>query len=382
MAQDVFDHCVIGSGIAALGAVSALADRGITNFCVITDDRSDLQQYDPPQILRFLGQGGTSNYWHGVIPSVPETPLRRDLFTRFFDHDPNLWLRENIFVPKTPLHSWTHLHGQLTAEQHIKDQADSLIPGATATTVTLKGGRHIKAGQVWCGAGVLGSLGILHRSSLSPAKVTVGDHICGFVGMLNAQQAAQILKTPVTSTRGHDGYSVPCWFSADQKTLFTLRPARLEMRRPDRQNRGGPKFAMSKGQVIWGLLKSGSLGRLSEAVALKTGQGFQADHYAVHFQHECRETHICDVETETLRPIYQKEAILEQVSKATAPTEHFPTVPDQDLYYGTHLFGAKGLPELPAGIDVIDSTCQISIGGGHHSFSQLVQAYDMVQNSK
>ncbi len=134
--------------------------------------------------------------------------------------------------------------------------------------------------------------------------------------------------------------------------------------------------------MTWDLIKSRSFGRLGEAVALKMGIGFRAPMYAVHFQHECISAHQCDGATEKLRPIYDHAVVAEEVSRAAEDLGvDLGPVPRQKFYYGTHLFGAHGLTELPQGLHVVDATMTTTIGGGHHSFTQLIQAYEAVQKT-
>ena len=383
MAQKIFEHCIIGSGVSALGAALGLLDQGVQDLCLIADPRDELQYYAPIQILRYLGVGGTSRYWHGVIPTRPDIAWRRQIFTRFFDHRADIWSADNLFVPKTPLRTGSQLRNLLSPDQQLSATAAHIALRGDVFEVTTQDGESLLTRKVWCAAGVIGSLGILSRSGFCSHSVVLGDHICGFLGMLTAPQAEILVGRAVAADRGPDGYSVPCRFSEDGRTLFTLRPAKFEMRDPYRQNRGGPKFAIGRRQMIWDLVKSRSFGRLSEAVALKMGIGFQASMYAVHFQHECLTAHICDGKTETLLPIYDPVSVADQVTKTAADLEvGLGLVPQQHFYYGTHLFGAQGLSGLPQGLHVVDATMTPTIGGGHHSFTQLVQAYRAVQKVK
>lgn len=382
MARKIFDHCIIGSGVSALGAALGLIEQGERDLCLISDPRDQLQYYFPIQILRYLGVGGTSRYWHGVIPTRPDIASRREMFTRFYDHRADIWSTDHLFVPKIPLSSGLRLRNLLSADQKRSATVAYISLRGDLFEVTMEDGESILTHKVWCAAGVIGSLGILCRSGFSGYSAVLGDHICGFLGMLTAPQAEILVGRAVAADRGPDGYSVPCRFSEDGRTLFTLRPAKFEMRDPCRQNRGGPKYAIGRRQLLWDLIKSRSVGRLSEALALKMGIGFKATVYAVHFQHECQTAHICDGKTETLLPIYDPVSVANQVTKAATYMDvGLGPVPQQQFYYGTHLFGAQGLSGLPQGLHVVDSTMTSTIGGGHHSFTQLVHAYEAVQKS-
>ena len=374
------DHCVIGGGLSALGAILGFSDRGVQNFCLIEDERDKLEHYFPFQILRYLGLGGTSRFWHGVIPTRLDQPDRQKLFERFFDHDPSVWKSDNLFIPKSPIRSAQKLKSVLSNNKRVSGVVKQISLLNDIFEVTLESGERLLARKVWCAAGVIGTLGILHRSGWCPGSVLVGDHICGFSSLISARRASALVKRSVCVSHGLHGYSVPCRYSLDNKTLFTLRPARLEMRDPIRQQRGGPKFAIGRAQMIWDLIKSRSLGRLSEAVALKTGVGFLAPMYAVHFQHEYLACHRCNVVDEKLHSIYDPKDVTSRVNVVSTELE-LGFVPEQTFYYGTHLFGAQGVPDLPQGLHVVDSTLMPSIGGGHHSFSQLVRAYWAVQNA-
>lgn len=374
------DHCVIGGGLSALGAILGLSDLGVQNFCLIEDERDKLDHYFPFQILRYLGLGGTSRYWHGVIPTRPDQPDRQKLFKRFFDHGPDVWKSDNLFIPRSPIRSGQKLKNILSNNNRLSGVVKQISLLNNMFEVTLESGERLLARKVWCAAGVIGTLGILHRSGWCPDSVLVGDHICGFSSLISAKKATALVRRSVSACHGAHGYSVPCRYSLDNKTLFTLRPARFEMLDPIRQKRGGPKFAIGRLEMIWDLIKSRSLGRLSEAVALKTGVGFLAPMYAVHFQHEYLATHRCNVANETLHSIYDPKDVTSQVNRVSTELE-LSSVPEQNFYYGTHLFGAQGVPDLPQGLHVVDATLIHSIGGGHHSFSQLVRAYGTVQNA-
>jgi hypothetical protein len=208
MAQKTTDHCIIGSGLAALGAVMGLRDQGVQDLYLISDSRDDLEHYIPIQILRYLGLGGTSRFWHGVIPTRPDLPLRKHIFKSFFDHDTDMWGTDHLFVPKVPLRSGPLLQKMLSPVQRIAATATHVTLQDGMFKVVLHNGETVLSRQIWCAAGVIGSLGILHRSGFCSDPVIIGDHICGFSGMLTLAQAETMVGRAVNSDRGRDGYSV------------------------------------------------------------------------------------------------------------------------------------------------------------------------------
>lgn len=392
MTEAAPDLIIIGSGLAGLGAARAVAEAG-AKALLITDHEDEVEFYTPRQILRALGLGGTSRYWHGVIPTEGADQALQSQVAAFYRAPETIWAGDNLFVPRVPVRTADHfaaLPGVAVRPAHVT----ALAPGPDGFVLTLQDGTDLSAplsaSRVVLAAGVLGTLDLLAGAGLAPAETWIGDHICGFVGMIDRAALEAVLSRPMVADRGPDGYAVPALTSADGRVLFTFRPARLEMRDPVRQNRGGPKFAASKGRILRDLILSGSFGRLAEAVALKTGRGFVTDKYAIHFQAECPQCHRWRAgghrdgpkdapKDAALQHAFDRDAVTAHVAGQAQAAFGIETLPVQDYYYGTHLFGAQGLTApLPDGLVVADATTRPAIGGGHHSFDQMTRAHGAV----
>lgn len=375
------DICIIGSGVSALGAVMGVKGNDNikkANICLIADDRDRVDYYDSGQILRYLGFGGTGKYWHGVIPTYPLSEAKKNIFQFFFGDMDYIWGRPMLFVPRSPIRPNFYIRQLIEKEEYIRDSVNKLILADDGVYILLNSGKKVFAKSVYCAAGVIGTLGILYRSNIINNEITIGDHICGFVGFIGKDDIEGILGEEVKPIFGRKGYAVPCMFSDDGRTLFSFRPSRFEMKEVRNQLRGGPKFSVDRKKLILEIFKSKSIGRISEALSLRYGMLFSADKYSIHFQYECKEAHLLDLAKERLYPSFKDNDVLRNVLPEVNKIFGIQNIPPQKFYYGTHLFGAMGLPSIPPEITIVDSTLVNSIGGGHHSFSQMAYAKEVL----
>ncbi|MEM8858758.1 MAG: hypothetical protein AAGD96_10585 [Chloroflexota bacterium] len=373
------DVAIVGSGLAALGAAWAASDLGLSPT-VFSDDRNEIEFYNPSQILRVLGLGGTTKHWHGVVPFKPhEDELIHILERSYGPLDLDLQA-DRLFVPKLPLRS-RNFFSKIEGLRILNTCVEDIMKEDDGAVLSLSDGELFRPKLIVLAAGVLGTLDLLQKANLAPNQILIGDHICGFVGMIKRDRLERILQTKLQAKKTNSGYHVPCKTSLDGRILFTFRPAKWEMKSPQKQIRGGPKFAASRKKVMFDLVRSASFGRLAEAVALKTGFGFSADTYAIHFQAECKNCHKY-THGDRLEPIFEAKEIAAHVCEQAAKIFGISALPDQEFYFGTHLFGAQALDtDKLRNTIIVDSTDQESIGGAHHSMRQMARAYTRTQHA-
>ena len=235
-----FDEIVIGSGLAALGAVLGLEGR-LRVLVLCGPAQGTFSYYDDQRTVpcAYLGEGGLGNDWHGVIP----TGLNRNfanadeegfasLFARFYPHAEvrsrlgQPWL----FVPWRPIRPRREL-ARVAAERQgrlvlVRETAQRFRIDDTGVEITTASGAH-RARRVWLAAGALHTPGLLERSlGRRLGRGVVSDHVLCYVGLVQNAATPKVVHT-------RDGIFFPAQYNPVGDALYTLRPARFAFKRLD-----------------------------------------------------------------------------------------------------------------------------------------------------
>ena len=376
-----YDFVVIGSGLAALGAIEALDEAGLS-YVVVAKDYDVEYRYPNTQVITSDLLGGAANYWHGVIPlGVDKSAEFKYHFIKYY---PKSAYTEklSLFVPRVPINSRKYIN----PNKVVIDCVEKLATAEEGVGAVLtESGAVIHAKHIVLAGGVRATAKLLKNSELTASdSLSIDDHVCGYVGMLSAKQAKRVLGYGVKAEINSGGYRIPCLLDSVDDILFTFRPAYLEMNNEVNQLRGGPMYANSnKLRIVYEILKQGKVGRLLEGVALKFGILFSARNYSVHFQAVERAVHrLVDGEwvvSEEFNGLRNRVA----ASADRLGIDISKYYESQSLYYGNHLFNLSLSRENSViwnCLSVVDASGVHNIGGTHHSFRQMVTAYKMIKS--
>ena len=391
-----FDDIVIGSGIAALGAVLGLTNddrRRVAVLCGPAEQR--FHYYDAREVVpcAFLGEGGLGSHWHGVIPTGWHSNIAAitdetfcSAFRRFYPHTR---VRERLgtpalFVPWRPIRPARELR-RLAASQAparvtlLNQAAQDLWFDERGVTVASPGGEIHQAARAWVAAGALHTPRLLARR-LAPraSRGLVSDHAFCYVGQVDGQDKPAIEHTL-------DGLFFPAVYDDAFTALYTLRPATFSFRRLDVGIEQRSVFGLPTGTALVKLMRRASPGLLVEAFYNRFGLFAAAPTHSVYAQTLARDAYnllpgpgpsLLQARTEQIRRATDAARGAQPFAglrHSRRPELHLP---------GIHLHHSLDLPELVrAGVNSADSPVQVvdasvlaDVGPDHHSFKMLIAA--------
>jgi hypothetical protein len=373
----VFDVAIVGSGLSALGA-SFACEKKTLDYCVVGRNNSNVYEYPNGQLITTDLKGGASNYWHGVIPmGVDTSDLFRELFCKFYSTSSYSGIKA-LFVPRKPIRADKFFSNK----KYFEGDVEKISEHDGFLTLHLKSAKTIKCNKAVLAGGVRGTHSILYKSKLITEFSTIDDHICGYVGSVCKEEVKSLLGVNKLISRSVDGYRSLCLEDRKAGVLYTFRPAYFEMKGDVNQVRGGPVYAnSSKLSMIWHIIKERKIGRLLEGVALKTGFFFDAQHYSVHFQAVENSVHAFKQSSWSIKDDF--DGLLDRIVSSTNALglTRSPLFYGQKLYFGNHLFNldfCQSTNKVWDRLLLVDASSTQNIGGTHHSFRQLVEAYRKV----
>ncbi len=390
-----FDDLVIGSGLAALGAVLGLlaqSERRVAVLCGPMDNQ--FLYYDDRQTVpcAFLGEGGLGSHWHGVIP----TGWRKNfggatdesfatMFSRFYPHvdvcarlgHPALFVPWRPIRPARELRRLAARHGasRLTL---IREAALDLRFDERGVTVMSPTGPR-RAARAWVAAGALHTPALLaHSVAPRAARGMVSDHVFCYVGQVEGQAAPAIKRTV-------DGVFFPAAYDALCTALYTLRPAAFAFRELDVGIEQRAVFGLPTGSALAKLTRRLSPGLLVEAFYNRFGLFAAAQTHSVCAQVPVHDAYrlpdaagprLLQACTERIRSATDAARNVQpftSLRSSRRPEIHLP---------GIHLHHSLDLPELErAGVNGVDSPVQVvdasvltDIGPDHHAFKMMLAA--------
>lgn len=371
-----YEYVIVGSGLAALGAAMALEEKGV-NYCIVGRDFNSVDVYPNQQLITSSLFGGASNYWHGVIPLRQlKSDLSRSLFERFYDVELSGCIENKIFIPRRPIRSKEYF----CSDRVIVEDVCSISEQDGQVKILLSSDQELFARKVVIACGVRATGDLLLSSSLIQEQgISIDDHVCGYVGLMSLKDVERICRKKISTSINREGYEIESILDESAGILYTFRPAHFEMLNKEAQLRGGPVYGKGgKLKAIFEVVRSFKLGRLMEAVSLKTGIWFRPKYVSVHFQAQSEKVHIKD--SNAWKISQENYSVLERVKCSSEKIGFSITdgYSEQSTYFGNHLFNLsynRVNSNIWDNISIVDASSTQNIGGYHHSFSQLVIAY-------
>ena len=394
------DDLVIGSGLAALGAVLGLLaepGRRVTVLCGPQEGR--LLHYDGRALApcAFLGPGGLGSHWHGVIP----TGLRvrpgdisdadfRSVFRRFYPHgdiDAHIG-KPALFVPWRPIRPWAEL--QRLAAAHgaprlslLHEPALNLRQEGSHVDVRTAS-RALRTTRCWVAAGALHTPSLLAASfGKRLARGMASDHVVCYLGQLQGQPRPDVRYT-------RSGLYFPAIADAADRALYTLRPARFDFRRLDAGFERRQIFGLPTGALLVKLMKGLSPGLLAEALYNRLGFFGGSRCHSAYAQVHVRDAYVMQEGRWPLLAQADRIRAASDMVRAAQPFGNLLTSHRPELYSpGIHLhhtldtaaLAAEGIDDAASPVQVLDASALTDIGAEHHSFKMLVNAHARVQRS-
>jgi hypothetical protein len=396
-----FDDLVIGSGLAALGAVLGLlaeGERRVAVLCGPAENR--FVYYDARQTVpcAFLGDGGLGSHWHGVIPlgwrnnfGASTDAAFVSLFKRFYPHAE---VRSRLgtaalFVPWRPVRPAREL--QRLAASHgtarltlIREAAQDLEFDERGVTVTSNLDVVRRASRAWVAAGALHTPALLARSvAPAAARGLVSDHAFCYVGQVDGQPRPNVSWT-------RDGVFFPAAYGPAEAALYTLRPAAFSFRQLDYGIEQRAVFGLPTGNALSKIARRMSPGLLVEAFYNRFGLFAAAPTHSVYAQVPVRDAYALGDGSSPLR------AFSERIQRATdaardaqpftglrrtqRPEIHLPGI---HLHHSLdlHALGRAGVNGPNSPVQVVDASVLSEIGPDHHSFKMMLAAYERTLRS-
>lgn len=390
-----FDDIVIGSGLAALGAVLGTDAR--QRVLVIGNPAlGQFQYYDERQTVpcAYSGAGGLGNDWHGVIPTGWRNNFgqahadgymrllryfypRADLESRL--QAPWLFVPWRAIRPRAEFARLQAARGDRLTLSYESAQRISVNDRGAAVTA---GGVTHTAPRVWVAAGALGTPALLDASfGRSFARGLVSDHAFCYIG-----QVAGVAPPALRHTR--EGILFPARYSAVGDALYTLRPARFAFRRLDHGIEQRAVFGLPTGNAVAKIARRASPGLLTEAFFNRFGLFAAAPLYSAYAQVVARDGYAFG---RAGRPVEARHAALRAATdsaRAGQPFEGLIASRLPDAYIpGIHLHHsieradlvAAGLDTEESPVKVVDASTLDDIGPDHHSFKMMLAAHDRVR---
>ncbi len=382
--DSVYDYVVIGSGLAALGASIALDEYSKT-YCIVGRDFKYENLYPNGQLITSHLFGGASNFWHGVIPMAQfKDEKSKKLLQKFYKFTPLKGFENKLFIPRNPIKSKLYFNHEKTV---VGDVCTVSKHKNGVAEIRLKDGKVLFCKRIIVACGVRSTFELLASSKLiKKENATIDDHVCGYVGLVSVKSLQSLLGVGIDISINKFGYLINSYLDEEVDVLYTFRPAHFEMKNETNQLRGGPVYGKGgKIKVIWNVIKSLKLGRLIEAFSLKSGIWFKPKIVSIHFQVVGRKIHkkvgndwsVCN----------KHDDLLQRVGSSVKETG-FPIADgfyEQPVYFGNHLFNLDVInieSDLWGVIDVVDASTEVNIGGYHHSFRQLIRAYEVIERNE
>lgn len=391
-----FDHIVIGSGLAALGAALGTSER--QRVLVIGNPLAGrFLYYDQRGTVpcAFTGAGGLGNDWHGVIPMA----LRNNFggassegFTKLLSYfyagidfhervqSPSLFVPWKAIRPQKEFPRLTLRRPHLT----IINERVTHIKVLGQRVEVLTESQSFRGAKVWVAAGTLHTPGLLERSfGKTFARGLVSDHCFSYIG-----QASDLPAPRLTHTA--KGIFFPAAYTEKAEALYTLRPARFAFRQLDYGIEQRAVFGLPTGNAVAKIAKRASPGLLTEAFFNRFGLFPSSPMHSVYAQVLVRDAYDFGSEERLVRarPVTIRAATdlarehqpfggitQSKLLDAFIPGIHLHHSIDRDILQAVEI-DCPGSP-----VHIVDASTLQNIGPDHHSFKMMLSAHDRVVES-
>ncbi|MFN0185523.1 MAG: hypothetical protein ACKVQR_17055 [Aquabacterium sp.] len=388
------DDIVIGSGLAALGAVLGLSAERDRRILVLTGppDGAHLH-FDERRVAPCarLGPGGLGCDWHGVIPlglrplfkaSTPEA--FKTFFEGFYPHAALAgrlggdW----VFVPWRPIRPYPRL-----MDLSVRSEGQlSLVPETAVDVRCVDGGVEVhtaqrthRARRVWLAAGAMRTPPLLARS-LAPRAVRdrASDHVFCYLGQLQPERAPAV-------ARSRDGILLPVHVDAAQTALYSTRPAAFDFRRLDHGIELRALFGLPTGSAVAKIARRSSLGLLVEAFYNRFGLFGSVGLHSAYAQLLVSDAYRYSAGSRPLQADLPAIQTAMDRARRHQPFANLTPSRQQQAYVpGIHLhhtvepaaLRAAGIDDPDSPVQVVDASTLVDIGPEHHSFKMMLSAYE------
>ena len=391
-----FDHIVIGSGLAALGAALGAAEH--QRVLVIGNPLAGrFLYYDERGTVpcAFTGAGGLGNDWHGVIPmalrnnfGAASTEGFAKLLEYFYSgidfqervHSPSLFVPWRAIRPQKEFPRLKHRRPNLTIVNESVTRVKVLGRRVEVSTDA----QSFHGAKVWVAAGTLHTPGLLERSYGKPfARGMVSDHCFSYVG-----QASDLPAPRLTHTT--KGIFFPAAYSEKAEALYTLRPARFAFRQLDYGIEQRALFGLPTGNAVAKIAKRASPGLLTEAFYNRFGLFPSSPMHSVYAQVLVRDAYEFGSKARLVRA---RPSTIRAATDLAREHQPFGSITQSRLpdafIPGIHLHHSMDRETLHAveidcpgsPVQIIDASTLQNIGSDHHSFKMMLSAHDRVAAS-
>lgn len=395
-----FDDIIIGSGLTALATAMGLAkERRI--LVIGGPESATLEYYDSRKTtpLSYRAFGGLGKFWHGVVASSASAPYVRDsheelefLFRAFYPRTDIVskigkpWL----FIPRRPIRTpleWKRLEASRDGKLDIRFlTAQGIECGDGCPSVSTNSGKF-RAKRIWIAAGTLYTPNLLADSfDRKLARGFVSDHVICYAGQLDRVRHPQISKPIVEYAP--EGFWLETVIDGTGRSLFMSKPARFDYKKLDHGIQQRSAFGLPTGGTISKLLKSSSLGLVSEGLFNRFGVFPNAKKLNVYAQVLVEDAFHFDGGGRELRPV--ENSVANAMARVSYPWGELDHSRRRDLFIrGIHLHHSIDLDALEAlgfrsetsTIKVVDPSVLSNIGPEHHSFYAMSRAFKLARQS-
>lgn len=395
-----FDDIVIGSGLTAIATVIGLAPS--RKILVLGGPKLGTIQYynDKRTVPRsYLGFGGLGNYWHGVIATAACVPYAMEangeiqtLFRYFY---PNSSAEGRIgepwlFVPRQPIRparEWPKLSSKRGSNLKIEHlNADRFELGDGGVTV-FTSQNTFRARRLWIAAGTLHTPPFLEASLATKVRRSfVSDHMICYAGQLDRTRNPHISAPMVNRTA--DGYWLRTFLDERLSAVFMPKPARFDYRTLDYGIEQRMAFGLPTGSAISKIIRSYSLGLVSEGLFNRYGIFPSADMLSVYAQVLVRDAYHLEWSRNSLELVRDNAA--RSIAAVKSPWAEMIRSRRTDLYIqGIHLhhsvdlltLASMGVGSDASPVRIVDASVLDEIGPEHPSFYTMARACRVARNA-
>jgi hypothetical protein len=396
------ENIVVGSGLAALGAVMGLLVKDNAPITVLCGPQTNqFSYYDARQTVpcAFLGAGGLGSHWHGVIPTgwhhVFEGATQAGFVTLFEQFYPRADIQKHlgqarIFVPWKPIRPFEHL--ERLAKRHaarlhlVHEPALQISMNDARGLVTTPSGTTYRARRVWVAAGALHTPALLATTfGEAIQRDCASDHVFCYVGQVDGHA-----KPLLNYCR--DGIFFPAVYDAQVTALYTVRPARFAFSKLDFGIEQRAVFGLPTGNAVAKIMKRLSPGLLVEAFYNRFGWFGGSKTHSVYAQVAVPDAYFVPAKklgqppTQPLTARLDSIKLLTDAARLAQPFGPLRQSQRREIYLpGMHVHHTLDLPYAnrcginapESAIQVVDASVLEHIGPHHHSFKMMLAAHDL-----
>ena len=278
--QTQHKNIVVGSGLSALGVVSAFEDKKRIEDVLLIHDYSSKtfhhEKSNSKRSIEYKGQGGNSNYWHSVISLFLTEKKHKKTRKKFLSKTVSISDEEinkgYSFIPFFPIRPVRKIKSIMGSKKMIDDKVLLYEEQSnTSSNIIYCENQEFFSEKTFLCTGTLSTLNLLFKSNIiSEKEVFLDEHLVGYFGQFTLNKKSRI-ESPKYNLRGHFKKYQQIILSKDRKLFSTFRPALLKMKSLSEASKYRDFFSQQSGSIFTGLIKKLNIALLLEAVYNKFG---------------------------------------------------------------------------------------------------------------